>query len=73
MSLQDEAEAHCGSMAGRPAPAAKISRFPALSDQPGRSTGYAVWLADGDLLLSAAHPNSTFILHGQGRCCWLEG
>lgn len=48
------------------APSGKISRFPALGDKPGHRTGFAIWLADGDLLLSSAHPHSTFILHDHG-------
>ena len=53
-------------IADAPGPAGKISRFAATGDKPGRRTGFAVWLADGDLLLSSAHPHSTFILHGHG-------
>jgi hypothetical protein len=42
---------------------AKISRFAALGDKPGHPTGFVVLLANGDLLLSSAHPASTLILH----------
>jgi len=48
------------------APTSKISRHPALGDKPGHSTGFTLWLADGDMLMSSAHPHSTLILHGQG-------
>ena len=66
MILHDEIKAPSGPTAGAPAPAGKISRFSATGDKPGHRTGFAVWLADGDLLLSSAHPHSTFILHGHG-------
>jgi hypothetical protein len=65
MILHDEIKAPSGPAAA-PAPAGKISRFSATGDKPGHRTGFAVWLADGDLLLSSAHPHSTFILHGHG-------
>ena len=41
----------------------KISRFAALGDKPRHPTGFVVLLANGDLLLSSAHPHSTLILH----------
>jgi len=66
MTLHDEIKAPSGPTAATPAPASKISRFPALGDKPGYRTGFTVWLADGDLLVSSANPHSTFILHGQG-------
>jgi hypothetical protein len=66
MTLKEVMAARCGLPDGRPVPSGKISRFTALGDKPGHRTGFAVWLADGDLLLSSAHPQSTFILHGHG-------
>jgi hypothetical protein len=66
MTLHDEIKPPSGQTAGTPAPASKISRFPALGDKPGHRTGFTIWLADGDLLLSSAHPHSTFILYGHG-------
>ncbi|MFJ4393715.1 hypothetical protein [Pseudomonas sp. NPDC089396] len=47
-------------------PAGKITRFLALGDKPGHPTGFFVLLSDGDMLLSAAHPHSTFIFHNNG-------
>nr|WP_180202425.1 hypothetical protein [Pseudomonas sp. SbOxS1]NYU01856.1 hypothetical protein [Pseudomonas sp. SbOxS1] len=65
MTLKEVMAARYGLLDGGLVPATgKISRFLALGDKPGRCTGFAVWLADGDLLLSSAHPNSTFILYG---------
>jgi hypothetical protein len=46
---------------------AKISRFAALGDKPGHPTGFVVLLANGDLLLSAAHLHSTLILHASSH------
>lgn len=46
---------------------AKIYRFFALGDKPGHPTGVVVLLADGDLLLTSAHPHSTLILHAASQ------
>lgn len=46
---------------------AKISRYAALGDKPGHPTGFVVLLANGDLLLSSAHPHSTLILHAASQ------
>ena len=73
MTLKKVMAARCGPPDGGLVPFGKISRFPALGDKPGHRTGFAIWLSDGDLLLSSAHPHSTFILHGQCLQCWLEG
>ncbi len=66
MIPHDEIKAPGGSTAGAPVPAGRIFRFSAIGDKPGHRTGFAVWLADGDLLLSSAHSHSTFILHRHG-------
>jgi hypothetical protein len=66
MIFHDVIKAPSEPTAATPAPNVKISRFFALGDKPGHRTGFAIWLADGDLLLSSAHPHSTFILHGHG-------
>jgi hypothetical protein len=66
MTLHEEIKAPGWATSGALAPAGKISRFTATGDKPARRTGFAVSLADGDLLLSSAHPHSTFILHGHG-------
>ncbi len=63
MNLYDESSIPREPSGGGPAPASKISRYPALGDKPGQSTGCLLQLANGDILLTAAHPHSTFILH----------
>jgi hypothetical protein len=66
MTLHAALNAPVWPIADAPGPAGKISRFTATGDTLGRRTGFAVWLDDGDLLLTSAHPHSTFILHGHG-------
>lgn len=66
MILHEVIKASDGPTAGIPPPVGRISRFHAFGDKPGHRTGFAVWLADGDLLLSSAHPYSTFILRCHG-------
>ncbi len=66
MTLRDVIKATGGPTTDAHAPVGKISRFPALGDQPGHRTGFALWLTDGALLLSSAHPHSTFILNSHG-------
>ena len=63
MNIYDESSTPRESSGGGPAPASKISRYPALGDKPGQSTGCFLQLANGDILLTAAHPHSTFVLH----------
>ena len=66
MILHEVIKASDGPTAGIPAAVGRISRFHAFGDKPGHRKGFAVWLADGDLLLSSAHPRSTFNLRGHG-------
>jgi hypothetical protein len=63
MNFYDESPTPCEPSDTDPAPASKIFRYPALGDKPGQSTGCFLQLANGDILLTAAHPHSTLVLH----------
>lgn len=63
MNFYDESPSPREPSGGGPAPASKIFRYAALGDKPGQSTGCFLKLANGDILLTAAHPRSTFIFH----------
>ncbi|WP_179062337.1 hypothetical protein [Pseudomonas taiwanensis] len=73
MSTKNELRDQRGPVDGGQDPGGRINRFSAPGDKQGHPTGFILWLDDGDLLITSAHPHSTFIFHGQGRRCWLEG
>ena len=67
MNNRDEEKTHERVMDGDRRQGGRFTRFYALGDSPGHPTGCTIRLSNGDLLLFAAHPHSTLILHAVGQ------